>query len=163
MRRSTMTEISINGWQIYLHPFFLAEQERLIDEVRKARQANPATYVTKRCTKLLIAVNKLAYAEIPKDPMDTRFRQGKTLGESYKHWFRGKFLQQYRLFFRVSEKDRIIVLVWVNDESTKRAYDSKTDAYRVFKKMLEQGKPPDDWATLLKEAKKATLEWKGNI
>lgn len=158
-----MTEISINGWQIYLHPFFLAEQERLTAEVGRARQADPATYAAKRCTKILIAVKKLAYVEIPKDPLDARFRQGGTLGESYKHWFRAKFLQQYRLFFRVSEKDRIIIFVWMNDEDTKRAYDSRTDAYRVFRKMLERGRPPDDWATLLREAKEATSEWTDNV
>ena len=28
------------------------------------------------------------------------YRQGGTLGDDRKHWFRAKFLQQYRLFFR---------------------------------------------------------------
>jgi hypothetical protein len=28
------------------------------------------------------------------------------------------------------------VFVWVNDENSKRAYQRKTDAYRVFQKML---------------------------
>jgi len=41
----------------------------------------------------------------------------------------------------------------VNDESTKRAYDSKTDAYRVFEKMLNNGHPPDSWDELLKDVK----------
>jgi toxin YhaV len=158
-----MTEITTNGWKIYLHPLFLAEQEKLIDEVRRARTVNPATYEAKRCTKLLIAMQKMAFLEIPKDPLDSRFRQGKSLGEVYTHWFRGKYLQQCRLFFRVSEKDRIIILAWINDEDSKRAYDSRTDAYRVFQRMLERGGPPDDWATLLGEAKKATLEWQGDL
>lgn len=46
----------------------------------------------------------------------------------------------------------MIVLVWVNDEDTKRAYESSDDAYRVFRKMLESGHPPDDWAELMKQA-----------
>jgi len=158
-----MTEIERNGWKIYLHPLFLAEQEKLVEEVRKARVADPQAYKSKRCTKLLIALRKIAYAEIPGDPLNARFRQGVALGESYKHWFRGKYLQQYRLFFRVSERDRIIILAWVNDESTKRAYESKTDAYRVFRRMLDRGNPPDDWADLLKEAKAATEAYKGRI
>ncbi|WP_336742164.1 type II toxin-antitoxin system YhaV family toxin [Aureimonas altamirensis] len=33
-----------------------------------------------------------------------------------------------------------------------RTYDAKTDAYRVFKGMLERGNPPDDWETLRKAA-----------
>lgn len=43
----------------------------------------------------------------------------------------------------------------VNDEDTKRAYESSDDAYRVFRKMLGSGHPPDDWDQLLKEAKPA--------
>ena len=46
-----------------------------------------------------------------------------------------------------------MVLAWVNDEDTKRAYESRDDAYRVFRRMLESGKPPNDWAALLAEAR----------
>jgi toxin YhaV len=48
----------------------------------------------------------------------------------------------------------VIVYAWVNDEDTKRAYESSDDAYRVFGKMLESGHPPDDWDQLLAEARK---------
>jgi len=41
----------------------------------------------------------------------------------------------------------------VNDGSTKRAYNSKTDAYLIFKKMLNGGNPPTNWEQLIKEAK----------
>jgi toxin YhaV len=67
-----------------------------------------------------------------------------------------QFFQQYRLFFRYHQESKIIVFAWVNDENSKRAYDSKTDAYQVFKKMLESGNPPDDWNDLLKEAESET-------
>ena len=43
---------------------------------------------------------------------------------------------------------------WVNDEDTKRAYESSDDAYRVFRKMLESGHPPEDSDTLLAQAKR---------
>ena len=43
---------------------------------------------------------------------------------------------------------------WVNDEDTKRAYERSDDAYRVFRKMLEGGHPPDDWEKLLAQAKR---------
>lgn len=42
---------------------------------------------------------------------------------------------------------------WVNDEDAKRAYESSDDAYRVFRKMLKSGHPPDDWNQLLAEAR----------
>ena len=44
-------------------------------------------------------------------------------------------------------------MAWVNDEATKRAYESADDAYRVFRKMLESGHPPDDWDRLLAQAR----------
>lgn len=44
------------------------------------------------------------------------------------------------------------MLAWVNDEDSKRAYESGDDAYRVFRKMLEGGNPPDDWEGLLRQA-----------
>ncbi|EQD72368.1 hypothetical protein B1A_05484, partial [mine drainage metagenome] len=76
------------------------------------------------------------------------------LGDEHRHWFRAKFFQQYRLFFRYHQPSKIIVYAWVNDEDTKRAYDRGDDAYRVFRRMLETGHPPSDWAALLTEAKK---------
>lgn len=41
----------------------------------------------------------------------------------------------------------------MNDEDATRAYESSDDAYRVFRKMLESGHPPDDWNQLLAEAR----------
>lgn len=48
----------------------------------------------------------------------------------------------------------MIVYAWVNDEDTKRAFERSDDVYRVFRKMLENGHPPDDWDRLLAEAQK---------
>ena len=42
-----------------------------------------------------------------------------------------------------------LVLAWVNDDTTKRAYESTNDAYQVSRKMLESGHPHDDWEHLL--------------
>ena len=51
----------------------------------------------------------------------------------------------------------MIVYAWVNDEDTKRAYQSHTDAYNVFQKMLNRKRPPNDWEQLLAEAEQMTL------
>jgi toxin YhaV len=153
-----MTDIKINGWTVYLHPQFISALRILIDEVRSARATDPNNYTRKRAFKLLAATRKMAFVDIPSDPTDTKFRQGDTLGGEYKNWFRGKYLQQFRLFFRYHEKEKVIVLAWVNDDDTKRAYGSKTDAYKTFAKMLKAGDPPDDWDNLLKASKKATDE-----
>ncbi|MDF2117577.1 type II toxin-antitoxin system YhaV family toxin [Roseiarcaceae bacterium H3SJ34-1] len=144
--------LEINGWTIYAHPLFLDQLEQLIVAVEKAKAKDPAGYQKKRAAKLLAAVLKVAFENIPGDPTRDSYRQGDTLGDDYKHWFRAKFLQQFRLFFRYQQsgETKIIVLAWVNDGSTLRAYGSATDAYAVFRKMLKRGNPPDDWKALLK-------------
>lgn len=146
--------LEINGWTIYAHPLFLDQLDAMIETVEKARKKDPTKYKKKRAAKLLAAVLKVAFEDIPSDPMRDVYRQGGTLGEEYKHWFRAKFLQQFRLFFRYQQSAdaKIIVLAWVNDDSTLRAYESANDAYAVFRKMLNRGNPPDTWNELLSAA-----------
>ena len=79
-------------------------------------------------------------------------RQGGTPGDHRKHWFRAKYFQQYRLFYRFNSDAKVVLVAWMNDDKTLRAYGSKTDAYATFKGMLEDGNPPDDFDVLLKEA-----------
>ena len=146
--------LEINGWEIYAHPLFLDQLEKLIAAVDTVRKKDPKGYRKKRAAKLLSAVLKIALEVIPEDPTRPVYRQGDTLGDDYKHWFRVKFLQQYRLFFRYHESDtcKIIVLAWVNDEGSLRVYGSASDAYTVFRRMLGKDNPPDNWNALLAQA-----------
>ena len=163
----------INGWRIFAHPLFVSQLEELTNKVERLRQRYPQDYQKKNATKRLAAINKLAFEIIPLDPTRKEYRQGNTLGKEYKHWFRAKFFQrcdpaptqgarerapreQYRLFFRYHQQQKIIVYVWVNDEKSERAYESKTDAYRVFAKMLDNDNPPNNWQTLLQQSKNLT-------
>lgn len=146
----------IYGWSIFAHPLFLNQLEELLEQVESLRQKYPEDYQRKNATKRLAAIAKLAFDIIPQDPTRSEYSQGTTLGNEYKHWFRAKFFQQYRLFFRYHLSSKIIVLAWVNDEDSKRSYGSSTDAYQVFKKMLESNHPPDNWSNLLEEAKSET-------
>ncbi|MDB9315816.1 type II toxin-antitoxin system YhaV family toxin [Spirulina sp. CS-785/01] len=146
----------INGWTIFAHPLFLNQLEGLLKKVESVQEKYPQDYKKKNATKRLAAIVKLAFEEIPQDPTRKKYRQGTTLGEDYKHWFRAKFFQQYRLFFRYHQASQIIVYAWVNDEKSKRSYGSKTDAYNIFQAMLEQGNPPDQWEDLLNAAKAET-------
>lgn len=147
----------VNGWTLFTHPLFAEQYQILKAKVEALKAKDPKGYTKKNDTKRLAAIHKLAYEIIPQDPTLPDYRQGKTLGDNNKHWFRAKFFQQYRLFFRYHLESKIIVYAWVNDEGNKRAYDSKTDAYKVFAKMLKSGNPPDDWDALLKAAKDAQV------
>ena len=146
----------VNGWSLFAHPLFLDQVEALISKVEALKAKDPKTYKRKNSTKRQAAIAKLALEVIPQDPTRPEYRQGGTLGDDRKHWFRAKFYQQYRLFFRFHAAKKIIVYAWVNDEDTKRARESSDDAYRVFRKMLDGGHPPEDWDTLLKEARAAS-------
>lgn len=153
----------VNGWSIYAHPVFLDQLDGLIAEVEARRRKDPKTWRKKNCTKRLAAIFKLVTQVIPSDPASEVFRQGKTLGEANKHWFRAKFFQQYRLFFRFDSTSKVIVLAWVNDETNLRAYGSKTDAYATFKGMLDDGNPPGDFETLLKQAVASKERFAGGL
>ncbi|GAA0538835.1 hypothetical protein GCM10009098_02960 [Rheinheimera aquimaris] len=61
------------------------------------------------------------------------------------------------MFFRYHLEAKIIVYARVNDEDNKRAFASKTDAYKVFAKMLKSGNPPDNWDARLTAAKGTKL------
>lgn len=146
-------DVVIHGWTIFAHPLFLDQHEKLLQQVAELRAKDPKGYVKKNAAKRLAAIVSLAFDVIPQDPSRSEYRQGNTLGAEHKHWFRAKFFQQYRLFFRFHAPSKVIVLGWVNDEDTKRAYESDDDAYRVFRKMLASGHPPSDWEALLAQAR----------
>ena len=151
-----MDALQVHGWTLFAHPLFLDQVETLAARVKAARAGDPEGYRNRNDSKRLAAIARLAFDVIPQDPERPEYRLGQALGEDRRHWFRAKFFQQCRLFFRFHKGSRILVLAWVNDEQSKRAYESANDAYHVFRKMLQQGHPPDDWEALLAAAKSAT-------
>lgn len=159
MSEASPAPLVVNGWTLFAHPLFLDQLERLVQQVEGLRQKDPMGYLQKNASKRLAAITRLVFEVIPQDPTRQTYRQGHTLGDAHTHWFRAKFFQQYRLFFRYHAPSRVIVFAWVNDEQTRRAYEQADDAYRVFSQMLARGHPPDDWATLLAEARAAAPRW----
>ena len=117
MSGSGKRALVVNGWTIFLHPLFLAQVEALERQVAAQREKDPSGYLKRNAAKRLAAIRKLAFDVIPQDPSRPEYRQGGTLGESRKHWFRARFFQQYRLFFRYHAAAKIIVYVWAYDES----------------------------------------------
>lgn len=147
--------ITAHGWTVYLHPLLRSQIDKLQKQVDALRRKDPSGYSRRNAAKRLAAIIRLAWDVVPQDPTRPEYRQGGTLRDHRKHWFRAKFFQQYRLFFRYHAASKIIVFAWVNDEDTKRAYESDDDAYRVFAKVLDKGNPPDDWLELITTAQKA--------
>jgi toxin YhaV len=124
----------VNGWTIFAHPLFLSQIDALTRQVEALKPKDRIGYAKRSASERLAAITKLAFEVIPQDPARAEYRQGNTLGDDHKHWFRAKFFQQYRLFFRYHATSKVIVFAWVNDDDTKRAYEKSDDAYRVFRR-----------------------------
>ncbi len=152
--------MEVNGWRLFQYVLFENQLNKLTEAVGQLSISQPDTYKEHPKTNLLATIHRYVMESIPRNPNAPEFRQGDTLGPDNRHWFRAKFHQRYRLFFRFSTKDKVIVYVWVNDEFTLRKAGSKTDAYAVFKSMLNAGDPPRTLEALLKHAKEMRGEAK---
>lgn len=130
------------------HPAINEQIFKLIEATLKAKARG--TIDTDPNAKLLSSLSQLMFTDIPSDPAAKKYRQGKTLGNRRTHWFRAKFgRNRFRLFYRYSSTHKTIIYAWVNDSKTLRTYGSKKDAYAVFKGMLDDGNPPNDWNELM--------------
>jgi toxin YhaV len=145
--------MTANGWSLYAHRLFEAQLTGLVEQVEALAKKDPVHYREEAATKLLATINRYIREIIPRDPNAAEFRQGNTLGKDNRHWFRAKFHERYRLFYRFSSREKVIVYAWVNDERTLRKSGSKTDPYNVFRSMLESGDPPSTMEQLLARAK----------
>ncbi len=143
----------VNGWTLLFHEAFIGQLAKLADADRRARKADPGNFASNANVKLLAALAKLMLEVIPADPGRPEYRQGNKLDGVYRHWFRAKFFGRFRLFFRYDSRSRLIVFAWVNDERTLRQSGAKSDPYEVFRRMLDSGNPPNDWAALAKRAR----------
>ncbi len=132
----------VNGYYLLVWPAFAERWRALKTEVEWLRKRDPDGYRAAPATKLLAALRDATLRDIPGDPGAARYRQGRTLGPEYRHWRRDRFFGRFRLFFRYSTDAASIAYVWLNDESTLRKSGAKTDAYAVFRAMLERGRPP---------------------
>jgi toxin YhaV len=151
----------VNSWRLYSHPLFEDQLEKLTEQVERLKRQFPDDYGSQAATKLLATISRLIYETIPADPNSTEFRQGNTLGVENRHWFRAKFHARYRLFFRFSSQEKVIVYAWVNDETSLLKAGSKTDPYAVFASMLKAGDPPTNFSKLLKASRDLKRPSKG--
>jgi toxin YhaV len=141
--------VLVNGWRLYVHPLFDEQLTKLVEKVEALADKDPDHYRDEAASKLLATINRYIREIIPGDPSRAEFRQGNTLGTDNRHWFRAKFHERYRLFYRFSSREKVIIYAWVNDERTLRKSGSKTDPYTVFRSMLEAGDPPSSMEHLL--------------
>jgi toxin YhaV len=144
---------SENNWRIFIHEALETQLVKLAGSVAWMHVAQQTTNKNNRHKKVLKSIKRAMYESVPADPGRIEHRLGHTIGREHTAWFRVKILQQFRLFYRYDSTQKIIVYVWVNDEESLRAYGSKTDAYALFKKMLDGGYPPGSFEELLTQSR----------
>lgn len=140
--------IQRHGWNLLFHECLSDQLQKLYAASLRAQQQDPQGFESNANARLFAALSKLIFDVVPSDPNREEYRQGNTMGVTFRHWRRAKLGQRFRLFFRFDSKTRVIIFAWVNDENTLRSSGSKSDPYTVFQRMLERGHPPDDWAAL---------------
>ena len=145
--------MEVNGWRLYVYPLFAQQLTRLTEHVESLTAKDPRSFQEHPAAKLLNTINHCIREVIPRNPNAADFRQGNTLGSDNRRWFRAKFHEHYRLFYRFSSKDKVIVYAWINDEKTLRKSGSRMDPYHVFRAMLEAGDPPNTMEQLLVRSK----------
>ena len=138
--------IQRHGWNLLFHECLSDQLQKLYAATQRAEQQDPQGFESNANVRLFGALSKLIFDVVPSDPNREEYRQGNTMGVTFRHWRRAKLGQRFRLFFRFDSKTRVIIFAWVNDENTLRSSGSKSDPYTVFQRMLERGHPPDDWA-----------------
>jgi toxin YhaV len=134
---------------VLFHDCLVEQLGRLRLAAERAKDHDPQGYTANANYKLFRALSVLILETVPMDPGKDEFRQGNTMGPQWRHWRRAKIGQRFRLFFRYDSTTKIIVFAWVNDTQTLRAKGSKNDPYKVFKRMLLRGNPPDSWDELV--------------
>ena len=138
-----------HGWTLLFHDCLNEQLRKLHDAVQRAQRSDPAGFASNANVKLFYTLSRLMLEVIPQDPSREEYRHGSTLGPRYRHWRRARIGRRFRLFFRYDTRAKVIVYVWVNDQSTLRSSGSRTDPYTIFARMLARGNPPDDWASLM--------------
>jgi len=141
--------IQRHGWNLLFHDCLIEQLQKLQSAAQRAKALDPQGFGANANVKLFNALSQLMLETVPNDPNREDYRQGNTMGTTFRHWRRAKIGRRFRLFFRFDSKTKVIIFAWVNDENTLRSSGSKSDPYAVFQKMLERGHPPDDWAALV--------------
>lgn len=146
-----------HGWNLLFHDCISEQLQKLHAATKRAQIQDPQEFESNANVRLFNALSKMIFEVIPSDPNRDEYRQGNTMGTSFRHWRRAKIGQRFRLFFRFDSKTKIIIYAWVNDDKTLRASGSQNDPYVVFQRMLNRGYPPKTWNDLKAESRS---EWK---
>lgn len=118
----------INGWLVLALP----EVERRYAELRR------------QVVKLFASVRRLLTSTIPADPDAPEFKLEGSLSK-FRRVKKHGLPPRYRLFWVFSSRLRVIIILYLNDETTLRKEGARSDPYRVFQRMVDRGEVGADF------------------
>ncbi len=145
----------INGWLVLALP----EVERRYAEIRRrvvelrGRLAEE-DYVQHPTLKLFASVRRLLTSTIPADPDAPEFKLEGSLSK-FRRAKKHGLPPRYRLFWVFSSRLRVIIVLYLNDETTLRKEGARSDPYRVFQRMIDRGEVGADFEANLRLWRKA--------
>jgi toxin YhaV len=129
----------INGWLVLALPEVERRYVELRRRVRELKQTLPdEEYVRHPTVKLFASVLRLLTRTIPENPDAPEFRPGGSLAR-FRRARKHGLPPGYRLFWVFSSRLRVIIILYLNDETTLRKEGAKTDPYRVFQRLVDRG------------------------
>ena len=127
-----------NNYILKAHEFFANRVDVLKKQVKKLKQTLPSEeFVQHEIVKLAVGVRKSTIEIIPQDPNRREYLLSGDL-KKYRRYKQG--LQRYRIMFCFSNKPRIIIYLYLNDEKHLRKDGDKNDPYHEFKSLISKGK-----------------------
>jgi toxin YhaV len=131
--------MKINGWSIQFHPLFKEQWQQLLNRLKTLRsRLSQQKYLQHPQVKLFKALTVGIEEKIPQAPLASQFALRKPL-DKYSRLKGMGLPKRYRLFFKVFPQQKNIIILWLGFP---RKDGDKKDCYRIFSKMLEQGKFP---------------------
>ena len=133
--------MKINGWTILFHPLFNDQWQQLLEKVKSLKsRLSPADFVKHPQVKLFKGLTVGIEEKIPQDPKASYFALRKPL-DKYSRLKKMGLPNRYRLFFRVFPKQKTIIILWLGFP---RKEGDKKDCYRLFAKMVKNGRFPSN-------------------
>jgi toxin YhaV len=126
-------------WTILLGPLFQPRFDDILANVRELKKKLPAgKYVSHPTVKLYAALDRLIWTTIAANPDASDFLLRKPLAK-FRRAKKHGLPDRHRLFWVTSSQLRIVIILWINDESTLRKPGAKTDPYRIFSTLVARG------------------------
>ena len=115
-----MSSKTCNGWSIYYHPLFVDRYTKLEAKVFNLKAKLPAKKFRHHETaRLYAAIVKIVEEKIPKDPLSEHFSLKYELVDYCR--VKGMGLdERHRLFFKVFESEKLIIVLWLGYPRKKR-------------------------------------------